>query len=310
MTTVPGILVMFLSLILSAASVAFADDAAEEQAEWEPVSAGPLTTWTAPLCGRKKLVAQPFFYYNLTRGSFDNEGKCSGLPDGDSKFQYQEQILIQYGLTDRWEVDYQTVYQQNYRKQGGASANAQGLGDSYLFGRYCFLEEKGALPHITGLLQVKFPTGRYQKLDREKLGTDAMAATSGGGSYESGFGIILTKKLKPLVFHADAIYAFPYATKVDGVKTRYGQYLIYDFGAEYFLPKGFNLLLEFNGFLQGDKRENGEYQPATDQAYFNTCAGVGWSCEKISTLLVYQRTLWGVNADANDSAVFTVVVPF
>lgn len=277
---------------------------------WEPNSAGTLTTWTAPLCGGNKLVVQPFLFYNLTRGSFNSEGHYDSLPKGDKKFQYQEQLLIQYGLTDRLEIDSQFVYQQNYAHQSGDSASARGWGDSYLFGRYCFLEEEGFLPHLTGLIQLKFPTGKYQKADSGKLGIDSMGATSGGGSYELGYGIIMTKKLKPFVFHADAIYGFPIAVKVDGVNTRYSRYLNYDFGLEYFLLKDFNLMLEFNGFLQGDKKGNGTFIPASDVRYLNIAAGIGWSCEKVQTLLAYQRTLFGTNTDANDSAVLTFVYPF
>src|SRR3989338_7589816 len=42
----------------------------KEADEWNPVSAGPLTTWTAPLCDKGKLVVQPFLFYNRSRGTF------------------------------------------------------------------------------------------------------------------------------------------------------------------------------------------------------------------------------------------------
>src|SRR3990167_2286244 len=103
-------------LLLGALPVSAHEPAREE---WAPPSAGPLTTWTAPLCGKGKLVAQPFFYYNLTRGSFDAEGNYNGLAEGDKKSQLQEQILLQYGLTDHLEIDGQFVYQQNHLHQSG-----------------------------------------------------------------------------------------------------------------------------------------------------------------------------------------------
>jgi len=62
------------------------------------------------------------------------------------------------------------------------------------------------------------------------------------------------KKIRPFWLHADAIYSFPQKVRVDGVSTRYDNYLNYDLGAEYFLPHSLNLLFEVNGFLQGDMK--------------------------------------------------------
>jgi hypothetical protein len=217
---------------------------------------------------------------------------------------------MQYGITDRLEIDAQTVYQENYIKQEELKAHSQGLGDSYLFLRYCAIEEENWLPHLSGLIQFKIPTGKYEKLDPDKLGTDLMGTTSGGGSWDYGLGAILTKKLKPFVFHADLTYSFPTPVKVDGVKTKYAKYLNYDFGVEYFLAKGFNLVLELNSFLQGDKKEDGSKIVSSDIKYLTLSPGFGWSNNKIQMLLAYQRTIIGTNTDANDSVIFTFVYAF
>jgi hypothetical protein len=149
----------------------------KEEDEWNPVSAGPVTTWTAPLCGKGKFVAQPFFFYNRTRGAFNSEGHYNSLAHGDKKYQFQQQLFAQYGITDRLEIDGQTVYQENYVKQGNLKAHSNGLGDSYIFLRYCAIEEEGVVPHVTGLFQIKAPTGKYQHADPDKLGTDLMGAS-------------------------------------------------------------------------------------------------------------------------------------
>lgn len=279
---------------------------AEEAGEWNPPSAGPVTTWTAPLCGKGEFVMQSFFFYNRTRGSFNSDGHYDSLPDGDKKYQYLEQLFMQYGLTDRLEIDAQAVYQENYVKEADSKTHASGFGDSYLFLRYCALEEKGWLPHLTGLFQLKIPTGKYQHLDADKLETDSM----GTGSWDPGVGVILTKNLKPFIFHADTIYSFPQPVRVDGAKTRYANYLNYNFGVEYFLPKGFNLLFEVNGLLQGDRSGDGSKIASSDSRYITIAPGIGWSNDKIQTLMVYQRVVAGENADANDSLVLTCVYAF
>ena len=287
-----------------------ADAASKEtpatQEEWNPPSVGPITTWTAPLCGKGKLVIQPFFFYNQTRGEFDEKGHYSPLPKGDMEYQFQEQLLVHYGIIDSLEIAAQTVYQETYIKQGGATAHTNGFGDSNLFLRYCAVEEKKWLPHVTALLQLKMPTGKYQHEASEKLGGDLM----GTGSWDPGFGLMVTKKLRPFIFHADATYSFPQRVRIDGIKTWYANYLNCDLAVEYFLPKGFNLMMEANAFFQGDIKEDGVRIPNSNVKYLKISPALGWSCDKFQILLGYQRVVMGTNTDANDSVALTFVYTF
>jgi len=300
----------FLIGVRTNAAAEEVSESATQEEEWSPPSAGPITTWTAPLCGKGKFVIQPFFFYNRSRGVFNSDGHYDSLPSGDKKYQYQEQLFMQYGITDRLEVDGQMVYQENYAKVSGDSVHSDGLGDSYLFLRYCLKEESDWMPHIAGLFQLKAPTGKFQHEDPDKLGTDLMGAGSGGGSWDQGLGIILTKHFKPFLLHADAVYSFSQPVEVNDTKTRYANYLNLDAGLEYFLPKGFNLMLEANGFLQGDMKESGVKTPDSNINYFTIAPGIGWSNDKIQFLLAYQRVVLGANTDANDSAVLTCVYTF
>ena len=38
------------------------------------------------------MVIQPFFFYNATRGSFNQDGHYESLPNGNWKNQFQEQL--------------------------------------------------------------------------------------------------------------------------------------------------------------------------------------------------------------------------
>jgi hypothetical protein len=159
------------------------------------------------------------------------------------------------------------------------------------------------MPCITAIAQMKFPTGRYQKLDAAKLGTDI----TGTGSYDQGYGVILTKKVKPLILHADFVYNIPSRTRIDGVKTEYADYVNIDGAAELILPMGFNLLLEANYFAQGDVKIDGQPFSNTDSSMLLLVPGVGWSCERVKVLFCYQRTIAGVNVNVNDSFACTVI---
>ena len=275
--------------------------------EWEPVSAGPGTTWTAPLCGKGKFVVQPFVNYNRTRGSFNADGHYDKLPDGDKKSQYQQQLFAQYGVTDKFELDLQGVYQENFIKQSGETARFRGFADSYLYARYGLLENESSGFGLTAISQLKIPTGRYQHARADKLGTDMM----GNGSWDHGYGLLLTQEMKPFVFHLDSIYSFPEKVRVDGDKTVYGNYWNYDAAVEYFLPRGFNLMMELNGLVQADTKVNGERTPSSGARSLVFSPGIGWSNAKIQTLIAYQRTIAGDNnVDANDSVMATFVYTF
>ena len=69
-------------------------------------------------------------------------------------------------------------------------------------------------------------------------------------------------------------------------------------------------MFEVNGFLQGDRRENGSMTPGSDVNYLTIAPGIGWSNDKIQTLIAYQRVVTGTNTDANDSVVATFVYTF
>ncbi len=298
---------MNFSIVLSSilfCSLLFADE------KWESASAGPLVTWTAPLCEKGKWAVQPYLIYNQTRGTFGTQGGYHSFPSGDSKNQYQQILFSQFGLTEKWEIAGQLVYQQNEIKQSGVRANEHGLGDSLLFLRRCVLEEGGKRPALTGVAQVKIPTGKYEHADPNKLGADLMGAGTGGGSWDPGLGFILSKTLKPFLLHADASYSVPLRAKVDGVNTTYGQYLNFDAGIEYFLPKGFNLMVEANGIQQDNIKEESRRVRSSGVDSFIVATGFGWSSEKIQTLLGYQRVVAGKNTDANDSVVLTAIFSF
>jgi hypothetical protein len=295
----------FFALLLCLSPV-FADD----EGKWDPPSVGPIGTLTAPTIAKGKLSLQPLAFYNRTRGDFNADGHYVPLPKGDKESQFQQQIAAQYGITDKWEFDAQMVYQENYITQGGIKAHDEGFGDSSILTRYELIEEKGWMPTATGLVQLKMPTGKYQHEDPHKLGTDLMGSSTGGGSWDPGVGINLTKKLKPFIFHADVIGNFPQQVRVNGDKTEYGNYINCDAAVEYFLPKGFNLMMEVNGLSQTDKKVNGQMVPDSDTGSLTLASGFGWSNDRIQTLIAYQRTLLGTNVDANDSIVVTFVYTF
>jgi hypothetical protein len=274
--------------------------------DWNPPSLGPIVTWTAPACGKEVLVLQPFLFFNNKAGDFDNDGRYADLTEGESQFQMQQALFIQYGILDKLEIDSWVQAQESWIKDSGQNGQGNGMNDSYLWLRYQLLDDKGWVPCLTGFFQLRLPTGKYQNADSTRLGADI----TGTGSFDPGFGINLSKKFKQFMIHADVIPGFPLETKVDGKKTQYGMYFNFDLGAEYFIPYGLNLMAETNGYWQAASKIQGNEAAETNNNYLSMCAGFGWSNDKVQTLLAYQRSIIGQNTVVNNGVVFSLVYSF
>jgi len=68
----------------------------------------------------------------------------------------------------------------------GKSEKDGGIGDISIGGKYRFVEndKEGLRPSIAAIALIKFPTGKYERLAENKLGSDQM----GNGSYEYTLG--------------------------------------------------------------------------------------------------------------------------
>ncbi len=273
---------------------------------WEPVSAGPINGWAAPICGKQELYIQSFLFVNNIRGSYDSSGSYLALPDDDKSTATQLYLYLQYGLTDKLSLGGQVLHSKNYVREAGVEVDSMGFGDSNLFALYCLQEEDKNKPCVTLLAQLKIPTGKFENANADSLGTDIM----GTGSYDPGLGIILTKQWQPFIIHADLLYTVPLKTTVDQVSTKYGTYWNYDAGLEIFIGHGFNILIEGNGFSQGKTSVEGTTAEDTNYSYVIFGPGIGWSNDQIQTLIALQTTTSGKNTDAVNSWIFTVIYSF
>jgi len=294
---------LIISILVSSA-------AAEEKKDvWQPTTPGPFTTFTAPLCEKGKVNIQPLYFFNITRGTFDDTTAYHSLPSKDYKYQQLLQLYTQFGLADHIEVCAQPSWQWNYRRKDGETAGANGIGDTLLIARYCGIEETEWIPRATGLFQVKLPTGKYQKSRDGKIGTDI----TGTGSTDYTYGVSFTKGVYPIrtLFHLDLLYTnIPTPVRIDGIKTKFSDIYTVNGAFEWIFYKNFNLLGELVWQSQGDKKQDQDKSPATDQGSLTFATGIGYSRENCSVLIGYQRTLLGTNVDANDTVAATVIITF
>ena len=297
---------LVLAIILSLGAFAAGNVMAEDEAEWSPISVGPVTAWTAPLCACKSGYVIPRFYFTKFKKFYDNDGDKHSIGDDSELTQQQQMIFAAYGLASKLELNAQVALVENHADFGDESASSTGWADSYLALRYCLQEEKEATPCLTGMVQLKLPTGKYQDAAAGKLDTDL----TGTGSTDLGIGLVATKKIKPAILHADLSVFHPFKTTVDSVKVQYGNWVTYDLAAEYFLVNGVNFLAELNGFWQGKEKDDGVTVDESDVTYLQLAPGLGYGYENYAVSLVYQLPLAGKNTLINETWVLNFLYSF
>ena len=115
-------------------------------------------------------------------GVYDDQGTVHPIHKNRS---YSTNAIISHGLTDK--IDVQAVFAYNFNYNTGA--HSQEPGDTTIGLGYQILEQKDKLwrPDIRFTVQEILPTGPYQHLNPNKLGTDS----SGLGAYQTAFSINL-----------------------------------------------------------------------------------------------------------------------
>lgn len=298
-----------LLLLLTATVLACSAWAQENRDIWAPVTPGPFTTFTAPVIKKNAFVVQPLHFFNIARGTFDGDGHYSSLPDKDYRYQQFIQLYTQYGLTERIEINAQPQWQINNARIEDTSAESAGFADFLMNIRYCGIDETTWCPRITGLFQVKLPTGKYEKPDISKNFTDI----TGTGSTDYTYGFSFTKNVYPIrtVFHLDLLYTnIPSPVKIDGVKNEFSDIYIVNGAFEWIFYKNFNILGELLWQSQGDRKLDGDRESDTGQGSLILSTGIGYSQKNWQILIGYQRTLLGTNVYANDTVAATVIIIF
>lgn len=279
-------IVIFVS-VLGATSV-FGQDS------WQPATQGPVNTWSASVSAKGDFSIHPFTQYRFVNANLDANGESQRLSEGEANYQLQHFAYFFYGVTPRLEVGSLITFQESHLKSEGLSGRSAGLTDTPLYVRYQAVDETRLRPLVTGFFQFKLPTGKYQNANPDRLGTDLM----GTGSYDHGYGVNLTKAIRPLMVHADAIYTLPLKNTADGVRIRHGKYFNYDVAVEHYFGGKFNTVLELNAFRKRAEVDDGVVLPNSDSRALNALVGFAYTTEKLQTLVGYTQTISGRNTEA------------
>lgn len=193
----------YISLCLFACSLLFISDGhcrrgwrfeitPEEEAQEGPWFTGPLLAPSAHVVPPGYFNLEPYLFVTDTYGTFDSDWHGHSTPN---TLQVNPLISFQIGLCNN--IDLQTAPQMFYtRKEGKASTQ---FGDFPVGFDFQILKDRLGewWPAIKIAVRETFPTGKYQKLNPNKNGTDGV----GSGAYTTGFGLVFSR-----LFHLGGVH--------------------------------------------------------------------------------------------------------
>ena len=152
--------------------------------EYTPWFTGPLL---APFCrtvAPKHTNWQPYLFFTDDIGTSDHKWKHSSAPN---ELVVNGNLLVTRGFTDFF--DTQLVLNVFYKKENGQSSTR--LGDTAIIPSFQALVDNphGIMPDLRITFSQSFPTGKYQKLNPRKNGTDS----SGSGAFTTAPGLNFQK---------------------------------------------------------------------------------------------------------------------
>lgn len=184
----------------------------EPQTPESPWLMGPLLASPGTVTPVGHFVIQPYVFYNVSTGVYDSDWKSHDTPNF---YNTNVELFVVVGLT-KW-MDFQVLPQVYFnRTQGHSSAHFA----DFITGFDIQLldpERFKTFPGIKLGLFETFPTGKYQKLNPNKKGSDF----SGFGSYITGIQLVFYKLIHFTGHHylsitLDGEYAIPSAVHVEG----------------------------------------------------------------------------------------------
>jgi hypothetical protein len=207
----------FLFSLLACSRLLHADgtEEAEKKSEQEisPWFTGPLIAPLGAVIPIGHYVIQPFFDFNTATGFYDRHWHDISTPHF---FNYTTEVLIVIGTLE-W-MDVQITPQLLYNDTQGQSSWRFGDLPLSLDFQLLDIDTFKYFPGIKFSLTESFPTGKYQKLNPLKLGTDI----GGSGTFATTANLIFYKVYHISGFHflsmtASLGYTYPTPVHVRGL---------------------------------------------------------------------------------------------
>jgi hypothetical protein len=293
---------------------------------FNPWYAGPLLTPSAHIIAPGNVNVQPYLFYTNNYARFDKHGHSQKIP---SIHTINPTVPCLVGILPWMQLTFnvQGIWTQARKQYTGFWGDTSvGLG----FG---LLSEGPYRPALLLGIKETFPSGRYQKLNPKKQGTDA----TGGGSYSTNLSLNIAKvlwwiPLHPMNVRASFNYSLPAWVSVKGYnaygggtgtrgKVRQGNTFQGDVGFEYSFSQKWVFPLDVvyvysqKTTFSGNSGRAAPGVPAAVGRPFNDqlslAPGLEYNPkENVSLLVGTWFSVWGRNSFNFASAVFSFEYTF
>ena len=207
-----------------------------------PTDLKQQTIVTEPITLRKGYIRPGVaMSYGFVDKYFNSKGKREYYPESSFEASYFLLFMVDYGLTDRIQIEAQTEYNNTVQVLNSKlvwpelDTNAlshyhnkgKGIGDSYLGVKYLLVKEADNRPSLSGEVQLTIPTGRKNPANVKSM--QEFDPPTGYGCFDLDF-TVRTKYIRypySLTGYVDYIYAFAGSKKINATdpgetKFKYG----------------------------------------------------------------------------------------
>lgn len=177
-----------------------------------PWMTGPLLAPSGNTIPKNNLNVETYLFGTDNNGVYNSRSKVVPVP---ATTIISPSVILSYGLTNWMDITLSVPY--DFKERQGRSFN--GIGDTgIVFGFQALRSKAGSwLPNLRLTIEELFPSGRYENLDPNNLGVDAI----GAGSYQTSFGADFQQlhqfeNEKYLSTRLALLYTIPNSTHVNG----------------------------------------------------------------------------------------------
>ncbi len=197
------------------------DSIAQTEQQLLPSEIKQLTVVTEPVTLNKGFLRTGISAsYIVINQYFDGDAKRQYSPESSWSTSWTAQLVTQYGITNRLEVQFSLPYRSdkfiNYQLftapgsdmelEDSWDLEGKGIGDMEVGLNYQFLQEKEAMPSVTGEIYGTIPTGEKNLTDIE--GPSEYKLPTGYGEYAIDAGLRIRKVNYPFSYSAYVSYKY------------------------------------------------------------------------------------------------------
>lgn len=289
----------------------------EKDEEWAPTTTDPFITDSAYVSDPGAFTLQTFVFYSFIEGSYNDDWHYKRFK-GEKHRTLLNYNQLSVGIWKDLELNLAVPYVYNWAEfphdGGGQDSHSHGdIGDVAAWLKYQLIAEDQNTwkPSVAALFQVKAPTGRHRSGNPDKLGTDI----TGNGATEITLGLNVSKKIKPVILHANLWYDAVIPFRDQGKMIDIGDIIFHNLAVEWVLHDRLVAVGELNGSYQFRSYRDGKRVPHSTAYQLSATMGFEFILHKhenkcLSALAGVNIPIVGLNSNFAVTPIISLAFSF